>query len=134
LKKTELPDKNKRKVNIQQYAIFIIFFALCVLLSILSPHFLTFSNFINVIRQASIYAILAFGMTFVMLTGMIDLSVGSVVALSSCITGFSLVDGYGIVISVFLGISTGLACGIINGLLISYNVCCPGFIAGYYKW
>ena len=118
MEKTKLQN-SKRKINFQQYTIFITFFVLCAFLSFLSPYFLTFSNFINVIRQASIYVVLAFGMTFVMLTGMIDLSIGSVVALSSCVTGLCLINNFGVVISVFLGISTGLACGIINGLLIT---------------
>ncbi|MCD6406273.1 ABC transporter permease [Candidatus Aerophobetes bacterium] len=126
----EKKSKDKKYVSVffEKYNIVVIFLLLCAFLSVLSPRFRTFSNFINILRQSSIYAMLGFGMTFVMLTGMIDLSVGSVVALSSCITGLCLVSDFGIFPSILMGILTGFGCGLINGVLITkWRV--PFFIA-----
>jgi ribose transport system permease protein len=66
---------------------------LCVLLTILTPHFLTISNLLNVTQQTTINAIIAVGMTFVILSGGIDLSVGSIVALAGVVLGSALQAG-----------------------------------------
>ena len=63
---------------------------LCAVLWILTPHFLTVSNLLNVVEQTSINAIVAVGMTFVILSGGIDLSVGSIVALAGVVLGTAL--------------------------------------------
>ena len=65
----------------------------CAVLWILTPHFLTVSNLLNVAEQTSINAIVAVGMTFVILSGGIDLSVGSIVALAGVVLGTSLQGG-----------------------------------------
>ena len=67
---------------------------LCAALWILTPHFLTVSNLVNVVEQTSINAIVAVGMTFVILSGGIDLSVGSIVALAGVVLGTSLQSGH----------------------------------------
>ena len=63
---------------------------LCAVLWILTPHFLTVSNLLNIVQQTSINAIVAAGMTFVIISGGIDLSVGSIVALSGVVLGVVL--------------------------------------------
>ena len=68
---------------------------LCGVLSVLTPYFLTVSNLLNIAEQTSINAIVAVGMTFVILSGGIDLSVGSIVALSGVVLGMALRDEYG---------------------------------------
>ena len=67
---------------------------LSVLLWALSPHFLTVSNLLNVLEQTSINAVIAVGMTFVILSGGIDLSVGSVLALAGVVMATLLQDGW----------------------------------------
>lgn len=86
----------------------------------LSPNFLTVGNFVNIGVQASAVAVVAVGMTFVLLTAGIDLSVGSVMFLSSAIVG-SLVVKAGVPMAAALpiGFVVGAACGLVNGLLIT---------------
>ncbi len=87
-------------------------------LSALTPYFLTVSNLLNIAEQTSINAIVAVGMTFVILSGGIDLSVGSIVALSGVVLGLALRDGQPLVLAVPLALMFGILCGLINGILI----------------
>ena len=103
--------------------------ALVVALSILSPHFLTWSNFINVMRHAAPLFIMSAGMTMVVLTGGIDLSVGSVLGLSACLAA-SLITAGNPEIGILAALSAGFACGLVNGLLVAYAGI-PSFIATY---
>lgn len=103
---------------------------LIILVSLLSPHFLTVSNILNVLRQISLVAIVAVGMTYVIITGGIDLSVGSVAALSGIITGVFLKNvGIGVFLSIILGIAAGILCGLFNGILITSKIKMPPFIS-----
>ena len=95
--------------------------ALCMVLWILTPYFLTVSNLLNIAEQTSINAIVAVGMTFVILSGGIDLSVGSIVALSGVVLGTALQGGQPIPVALLLGLLVGLACGLANGALISWG-------------
>lgn len=71
--------------NIGQYGVFYCFVLICLLLSLVSPRFLTVSNWTIIVTQVSINALLAFGVTFVIITGGIDLSLGSIVAVTSVV-------------------------------------------------
>ncbi|MDO5092372.1 MAG: ABC transporter permease [Propionibacteriaceae bacterium] len=94
--------------------------ALCLLLSALSPAFRNPQNLINVLQQVTVNAILALGMTMVIFTGGIDLSVGSVVAFSGIVMGILIVDmGVNPWLAAIVGILLGAVCGTINGVLIS---------------
>ena len=84
---------------------------------ILTPHFLTVSNLVNVVEQTSINAIVAVGMTFVILSGGIDLSVGSIVALAGVVLGTSLQGGHAMGIALSLALAAGLVAGLGNGAL-----------------
>jgi ribose transport system permease protein len=95
--------------------------ALCVVLWILTPYFMTVSNLLNIAEQTSINAIVAVGMTFVILSGGIDLSVGSIVALSGVVLGSALQGGQPIPVALLLALVVGLACGLGNGALISWG-------------
>ena len=95
---------------------------------ILTPHFLTVSNLLNVAQQTSINAIIAVGLTFVIITAGIDLSVGSIMAFSGVVLASVLGTGLPIPIAISAGLLIGLACGSINGLLIAYGKL-PPFIA-----
>jgi ribose/xylose/arabinose/galactoside ABC-type transport system permease subunit len=94
---------------------------LCLLLWILTPHFLTVANMLNVMEQTSINAIVAIGMTFVIISGGIDLSVGSIVALSGVILGLALRDDQPLALALPLALLVGLVCGLVNGLLVSHG-------------
>ena len=94
--------------------------ALAVLLSVISPAFRDPQNLINILQQVTVNAILALGMTMVIFTGGIDLSVGSVVAFSGIVMGILVIDlGVNPWLAALLGIALGSVCGTINGLLIS---------------
>ncbi|MFD8583826.1 substrate-binding domain-containing protein [Streptomyces californicus] len=102
---------------------------LVVAMSLLSGDFLTTQNLLNVGVQAAVTAILAFGVTFVIVSAGIDLSVGSVAALSATVLAWSATSaGVPVVLAVVLAILTGIACGFVNGVLVSYGKL-PPFIA-----
>jgi len=104
---------------LRRFNVFLIFIVLCVLLSLLSDNFLSLSNLLNVALQTSIVAITAVGMTFTMLTAGIDLSVGSLVALSSALSaGFIIKQGLPIYPAMTLALAAGAGLGAISGLLI----------------
>jgi ribose transport system permease protein len=85
----------------------------------LSPHFLTVSNLLNVAQQTAINAIIAVGMTFVIITAGIDLSVGSILALSGVVLGSALQGGVPLPAALLAALGVGLGCGVVNGLLIT---------------
>ncbi|WP_022799485.1 ABC transporter permease [Thermus islandicus] len=93
---------------------------LILALSLLSPYFLSPSNLLNVLRQVSINAILALGMTVVILKGGIDLSVGSLLALAGALAAGFAVSGLPPALAMGLGIGIAVALGILQGLLVAY--------------
>nr|WP_306320557.1 MULTISPECIES: substrate-binding domain-containing protein [unclassified Streptomyces] len=102
---------------------------LVIAMSLMSGDFLTTQNLLNVGVQAAVTAILAFGVTFVIVSAGIDLSVGSVAALSATVLAWAATsEGVPVAIAVLLAVVTGIACGFVNGLLISYGKL-PPFIA-----
>jgi ribose transport system permease protein len=102
--------------------------ALCIVLWILTPHFMTVSNLLNVAQQTTLVAIIAVGMTFVIITGGIDLSVGSALAFSGVAMATLLQKGVPLGIALLAGLGAGLICGLLNGLLITIGRL-PPFIA-----
>ena len=105
-------------------AIVIAFVVLCAALYLANPNFLDPINIRNVLRQTSINAILAIGMTFVILTGGIDLSVGSILAfggmIASIMVSSSLGEVYPVVLAVPVGLLAGLGLGLVNGVVVGY--------------
>ncbi|WP_431989382.1 ABC transporter permease/substrate-binding protein [Streptomyces albogriseolus] len=102
---------------------------LVIAMSALSGDFLTADNLLNVGVQAAVTAILAFGVTFVIVSAGIDLSVGSVAALSATVLAWSATEaGIPVVLAVVLAVATGIVCGLVNGFLVSYGKL-PPFIA-----
>ena len=102
---------------------------LCLALFIATPNFLTVPNIINIGVQAAVVAILAFGMTFVIVTAGIDLSVGSVAALSAMVSAFMFSNvGLPGWLTLVIGLGIGLLAGAISGLAIAYGRL-PAFIA-----
>ncbi|MGK9487750.1 ribose ABC transporter permease RbsC [Bacillus pumilus] len=101
---------------------------LVAIVSILNPAFLEPLNILNLLRQISINALIAFGMTFVILTGGIDLSVGAILALSSALTAGFIVSGMDPILAIIVGSIIGAILGMVNGLLITKGKMAP-FIA-----
>jgi ribose transport system permease protein len=95
--------------------------ALVIVLWLSTPHFLTFSNLLNVAQQTSINAIIAVGMTFVIISAGIDLSVGSVMAFSGVVLASALQAGMPLALAIATGVGVGFFCGLVNGLLITYG-------------
>lgn len=122
---------------VQRFGIVIALIVLCVVLSVANEYFLTGRNIVNVLRQTSINGILAIGMTFVILTRGIDLSVGSVVALAgvtsaafATTSSIAAVAGgpFPVVVPLLIGLLVGAAAGAVSGVLVArYNV--PAFVA-----
>jgi ribose transport system permease protein len=102
----------------RRYGTLIGLVVLCAVLWVLTPHFLTISNLLNVAQQTSINAIVAIGMTFVIVSGGIDLSVGSILALSGVALGVALQSEQPLALALVIALVVGTACGAINGLLI----------------
>ncbi|WP_404830324.1 ABC transporter permease subunit [Shouchella tritolerans] len=107
---------------------FIGLFLIILIISILNPGFLSAPNLLNVLRQVSINALIAFGMTFVILTGGIDLSVGAILAFSGAVTATLLSSGMDPVLAILIGLLVGAALGAINGIIIAKGKVAP-FIA-----
>ena len=111
---------------LSKYGIFIALIVICIMLSIATPYFFTAQNIIIVLRQVSINGILAIGVTFVIIAGGIDLSLGSVLALTGVVAAsFAHPGTYALVVPVMLGILTGVIIGAINGLTITLGKVAP---------
>ena len=95
---------------------------LVVVISVLRPRFISAANLRNVIRIASINGLLAIGMTFVILTGGIDLSVGAVMGCAGMYSAYfaQAAKGYPPIVAVLIGLLIGLGFGLFNGWIIAY--------------
>ena len=111
-----------------RYSIYLIMIGMVVVSSILSPVFLSETNFSNISRQISITTILAFGQTLLIICGMIDLAQGSVMALAGLLAViFFKATGF-LVPSLFLGVGVGVVCNLVSGVIVTrFNT--PPFIA-----
>ena len=110
---------------LKNYGIVFAFFLICIAMAFLSPVFLRWTNILNVIRQTSIYGIMAVGMTFVILTGGIDLSVGSILAFSGAIAAGLLKANADLLVIIVAAIGMGAALGLANGLFITVGRITP---------
>ncbi len=104
-----------------ELGLLLILVVLVITFMILSPYFFTSRNLLNITRQVSITLIVAIGMTFVILTGEIDLSVGSLAALSGVATAAALSASGSIFLAILTGLGMGFLMGSINGLLTVYG-------------
>jgi len=91
---------------------------LCLVTALLTNRFLSPLNLTNILVQSSIMAVIAIGMTFVIIGGGFDLSVGSTVALAGCIAAMVMVQ-FGLVVGVMAGIATGIVVGLANGVIVA---------------
>src|SRR5436305_15303905 len=93
--------------------------ALCVLIAMLEPKFLSTGNLAGVARQTAVITIIAMGMTVVMVSGGIDLSVGSMMALAGVACAFALIGGAAVLAGVAASLVAGAACRLVNGVALS---------------
>jgi len=96
-----------------------LFTGLIILFSFISPNFFSIGNLSNLILQGSVLLIISLGLTLVMLSNGIDLSVGSLMSLCGMVAGMSLSKGLGLIPALFFGILTGLASGLFIGFLVT---------------
>jgi len=101
---------------IQRLLPFFTLIALFIILAIASPNFLTYTNLSSVVRQTAVINIMALGMTMIIISGGIDLSVGSILALSGLL-GTMTMEKHGIPLGMVVGVLTGMLCGLFNGTL-----------------
>lgn len=121
--------KLKLLIRSETFGVFIVFLGLCAILSLISDNFLTASNIFSVARAFSYVAIMAIGMTMVIITQGIDLSVGSIFGFAGVVTAFAFAKmGLSLPISIILGLIGGVTCGFMNGILIT-RANLPPFIA-----
>jgi ribose transport system permease protein len=110
-----------RLLRARESGVFIALLALCVFLSFATDGFLTSQNLFNVGRQISLLGIMSVGMTFVLISGEVDLSVGSTYALCGLAAGMLLIAGWALTPAICVGILAGGAIGLVNGLLSTYG-------------
>src|SRR5271155_505454 len=107
-----------RRFNLIGQAPLITLLVLCLITALLTNRFLSPLNLTNILVQSSIMAVIAIGMTFVIIGGGFDLSVGSTVALAGCIAAMVMVR-FGVAAGVIAGIMAGVAVGLANGIIIA---------------
>ena len=112
--------------SLRQYGIFVAFIIICLILSFVAPQFLTISNWTIIITQVSINALLAFGVTFVIITGGIDLSLGSIVAVTGIVAAsLAHPDTNPVIVPILVGLLSGLLIGAFNGFVITQSKIAP---------
>ena len=102
---------------LQRLLPFLSLIVLFVALAIASPHFLTSTNLSSVVRQTAVINIMALGMTMIIITGGIDLSVGAILAMGGLLGTMAMEKGASIPVGVLVGMLTGLVCGLANGVM-----------------
>ncbi|MDA8234075.1 MAG: ABC transporter permease [Clostridia bacterium] len=120
-------NKSNMREFFSKYNLIILLVLFTAIASILSPKFLTLQNFLNLLQQSSITGILAIGMTFVIITAGIDLSVGSIVALAGMIVAILIQETNSILVAILAALAVGAVLGFINGY-ISTKFVVPAFI------
>lgn len=110
---------NNIKQNLFKYKSIVALIILCAVISIVSPRFLGIANLRNLFTQISVNGVISLGMTFVILTGGIDLSVGSVVAISGAVAAATIQSTGSIILGILAALFTGIFVGFINGIVVA---------------
>ncbi len=116
MKQDEQNKGKNLKSLISEYFIFVIFIIIVIGLTILKPSFITPSNLVNILKQASINGILAFGMMFVIISGGFDMSVGSTVAFSGILAAMLGQGNNPLILALLAAMLAGLGVGLVNGI------------------
>ena len=137
---SEQPETGKKTRFLSKYAIYVVFVAMCIVMSILSPVFLTVANLLNVMTQMASIGLLALGVTIIIITRGIDLSSGSVLAVAAVVSAstaqtldwgmrmYPNLPELPVIVPILVALGVGAFCGLINGALIAYTGI-PPFIA-----
>jgi len=114
-------------LSAREAGVFIALLLMCIVLALATPNFLRPNNLLNIGRQVSLLGIMAVGMTFVLISGEVDLSIGSIYALSGLLTGMLIVERWALLPAVVVGLIIGSLVGLINGVLSTHGRL-PSFI------
>ncbi|KAA8677871.1 MULTISPECIES: ABC transporter permease [Vibrio] len=137
---SEQPETGKKTRFLSKYAIYVVFVGMCIVMSILSPVFLTVANLLNVMTQMASIGLLALGVTIIIITRGIDLSSGSVLAVAAVVSAstaqtldwgmrmYPNLPELPVIVPILVALGVGALCGLINGALIAYTGI-PPFIA-----
>lgn len=125
---TSAPLRSRLRFALDRFGLPLVFVLLCVALGFSSEYFMTWRNWMDILRQTSINGILAVGMTYVILTRSIDLSVGSILAFSGLCSAMVAVQGYGLLAALSAGMFAGAVMGALNGFMVA-NLSIPPFVA-----
>lgn len=125
---TSAPSRSHLRFALDRFGLPLVFVLLCVALGFSSEYFMTWRNWMDILRQTSINGILAVGMTYVILTRGIDLSVGSILAFSGLCSAMVAVQGYGLLAALSAGMFAGAVMGALNGFMVA-NLSIPPFVA-----
>lgn len=109
-----------KKILKSEYAVILICLLMMAILSIVTPSFASVSNILNIVKRTATTGIVAIGMTFVVSTGGIDLSVGGQVSLIGCIGAILLKADFSVVVTVLIMLFAGVVLGTVNGFFVSY--------------
>ncbi len=127
---TGIKERFKNKIPLAPLVRVLSLVLLCILLTFLNPNFLTLKNIINVLRQSTILAVIGLGLTAVILTAGIDLSVGGVIALVGCLTAQLIVNHVPFPLAILIGLAVGALIGALNGVMVG-KIGLPAFVATY---
>ncbi|MGM9613126.1 MAG: ABC transporter permease, partial [Butyricicoccus sp.] len=103
------------------YGMLLVLIAMILIISILEPNFMQVSNFTNVFKQISVYAIIGYGVTFIIITTGIDLGLGAYMALAGVVAAYIAQTELPGIVSVLAGAAVGMVIGLVNGLIISIS-------------
>jgi ribose transport system permease protein len=109
----------------KQFGVLMALACLVVVASFMTAPFRDPSNIINILRQCSVLGIVVYAQSIVLISGGIDLSVGSIIGISGLTTGYALATGQPIWLAMTLGVAVGAACGFVNGILVVYTMVTP---------
>lgn len=115
----------KRILRDQRILLALVIIGIVFIVSAINPKFICVKNLITIFQQISVIGILTMAMSMLLISGGIDLSIGNIMVLSSVVMAKILSDGHGILVTVVAGMLVGIACGALNGLIISKSKCIP---------
>lgn len=113
----------------QRFLLAIVIVAIVVVVSIINPKFIALNNVITIFQQISVLGILTMAMSLLLISGGIDLSIGNIMVLSGIVMSVIVRAGMPVPVAVLAGLGVGLACGLMNGVIITKSKCIPLIIS-----
>ena len=112
-------------ISKQPFFLILVIFSIVVVASILNPHFLTQSNMFAILQQIAVLGIVTMSMVLLLISGLIDLSVGGMIGLATVTITKSVMAGMPLELALLIGIALCLGCGLLNGVIVSKSKCVP---------